>query len=456
MTAQSTLKTAASAAARKPNIILIMADDLGYGHLGCYGQQKIKTPNLDRMAAEGLRFTQAYAGSSLCAPSRSVLMTGLHGGHTPVRGNSGGIALPGEYTTFAELLQRAGYTTGLFGKWGLGDAATEGVPNNQGFDEFFGYLHQKHAHFYYTDFLWHNEEKYALEGNRREPRTQYAHDLIMDKAYDFIRQSKDEPFCCFISSCIPHHEWAVPEESLAMYAGEFDEDPPEFRWREGYAFPEQPKATMAAMITHLDKGVGRVLDLVNDLAIADNTLVLFVSDNGGANYEMAYAEFFNANAHLRGFKGSLYEGGIRVPAIAWWPGTLPPNITSEHPWYFADIMPTVCELAGASQNLPRDIDGLSFAPTLLGGDQEEHELMYWETWIENGGRALRSGPWKAIWPNPDQPVQLYNLIDDPSETNDIAAQHPDIARRLMRLMKKHHNEPPPQIEPNKPDARDYR
>lgn len=454
-------RASAATDTRRPNLLLIMADDLGYGHLGCYGQEKIKTPRLDRMAADGMRFTQAYAGASLCAPSRSVLMTGLHGGHTPVRGNTGGIPLPADTITVAELLQAAGYTTGLFGKWGLGDGYTDGVPNRQGFDEFFGYLHQKHAQFYYTDFLWHNEEKYPLPGNRREPRTQYTYNVILDKACEFIRTRKDEPFFCFISSPIPHHEWAVPEESLRMYDGAFDEHPPEFRWREGYAFPDQPKATMAAMISHLDKGVGRVLDLVDELGIADNTLVLFASDNGGANYELACADFFHANGPLRGFKGGLYEGGIRVPAIAWWPGTIAANTSSAHPWYFADIMPTFCELAGVAAEVPRACDGLSFTPTLIGPDvagraQIAPEFMYWETWIENRGRACRVGPWKAVWPNPKAPVELYNLDDDPAETNDRAKLHPDIARSMMRLLKKHHLEPPPQIEPDKPDARDYR
>ncbi|MCC6156337.1 MAG: sulfatase-like hydrolase/transferase, partial [Candidatus Hydrogenedentes bacterium] len=277
---------ASRAQTKPPNIVLIMADDLGYGHLGCYGQEHIRTPNIDRLAREGTRFAQAYAGCSQCAPSRSVLMTGYHSGHTPVRGNSGGISLRAEDVTVAEVLQRAGYRTGLFGKWGLGDADTPGVPNKQGFDEFFGYLHQKHAHFYYTDYLWHNDSRFALPGNMDGKREQYTPDVILDRALDFIRESKEAPFFCFVSSTIPHHEWAVPESSLKEYSGNFDETRPEFRWREGYAFPKEPKATMAAMISHLDKGVGKIIQLLDELKLRENTLVLFTSDNGPDSYSM--------------------------------------------------------------------------------------------------------------------------------------------------------------------------
>ncbi len=358
--------------AERPNIIFIMADDLGYGHLGCYGQQHIHTPNIDRLAKEGLRFTQAYAGCSLCAPSRSVLMTGYHCGHTPVRGNSGGIAMPDEYVTTAEVLKSAGYTTGVFGKWGLGDAETEGVPNKQGFDEFLGYLHQKHAHFYYTDYLWHNGEPYPLPGNTHGQKEQYSHDVILQKSMDFIRGNHANPFFCYLSLTIPHHEWIAPEDSLEEYSGTFDEHPPRFRWRQGYAFPDEPKANMAAMITRMDDGVGQIMALLKELGIDDNTLVIFTSDNGADRYSVAEPEFFKANGPLREYKGTLYEGGIRIPAIARWPGHIAPGTESALPWYFCDVMPTLAELGGATDAVPGGIDGLSIVPTLVGADAAGH------------------------------------------------------------------------------------
>jgi len=441
--------------APRPNIVLIMADDLGYGHIGPYGQEKIHTPHLDQLAEEGVRFTDSYAGAPLCAPARSVLMTGLHAGRTPVRGNSGGIPLRDEDVTFAEILQDAGYTTGLFGKWGLGDAGTSGVPNNQGFDEFFGYLHQKHAHFYYTDYLWHNKEKYPLEGNMDGKRTQYTHDVIMEKALGFIGEQHDKPFFCFVSLTIPHHEWTVPDESLQEYAGQFEENPPKYRWREGYAFPEQPKANMAAMITHMDKGVGEIMDVLDERGMREDTLVIFTSDNGPDRYSLASADFFNARGGLRGYKYDMYEGGIRVPTIASWPGHIDAGTSNDFPWYFPDIMPTFAELAGNGDGVPADIDGISIASLLKGdgGVAVGDRFLYWES---GAARAGRLGPWKIVQNGSDTRLELFDLRVDRSEERDVADAHPELVARLSHLLRTNHEPAPPQIEPDAPDGRYYR
>ncbi|MCL4694750.1 MAG: arylsulfatase [Candidatus Hydrogenedentes bacterium] len=455
------LQAFAQDAAQRPNIIFIMADDLGYGHLGCYGQEHIRTPNIDRLAKEGLRFTQAYAGAPLCAPSRSVLMTGYHSGHTPVRGNAGGIAMPDGYVTTAEVLKTAGYRTGLFGKWGLGDADTEGVPNRQGFDEFLGYLHQKHAHFYYTDYLWHNEEPYPLPGNTQGKKEQYTHDVILEKSLEFIRANRENPFFCYLSLTIPHHEWTVPEDSLDEYADAFDENPPRFKWRQGYAFPDKPKANMAAMITRMDDGVGKVMDLLQELDIDDNTLVIFTSDNGADRYSVAEPEFFEANGPLREYKGTLYEGGIRIPAIARWPKHIAAGTESAHPWYFCDVMPTFAELAGAGEAVPGGIDGKSIVPALVGADaagreQDEHAFMYWELWGDKIQSAGRMGKWKGIYSGTDADFELYDLETDVSEQHNVAEAHPEIAAKMKSLLLLHHKDPPPQTEPNAPDGRQHR
>ncbi len=441
-----------AAPTKKPNIVFIMADDLGYGHLGCYGQEKIKTPHIDRMATEGMRFTEAYAGCPLCAASRSVLMTGLHTGHTPVRGNSGGIPLRDEDVTVAEVLKSAGYETGLFGKWGLGDAYTTGAPNKQGFDEFFGVLHQKHAHFYYTDYLWHNGAKYPLPGNMDGQRTQYTHDVVMEKCLDWIGEEREAPFFCFLSLTIPHHEWTVPEDSMEPYLGQWEENPPEYRWREGYAFPKAPKANMAGMISRMDAGVGRVLELLAKKGMAEDTLVIFTSDNGPDRYSLACTDFFNGRGGLRGYKYDMYEGGIRVPAVAWWPGTVPAGTTSPYPWHFADVMPTFAALAGTT-DVPAN-DGASIVPALEDPAAAiEERVLYWET---DDGRALRLGKWKLVQPEPGAPVELYDLSQDIAEKNDLADKHPRVALRLKKQLDAQHEPAPPQIEPSAPDGRYYR
>ncbi len=454
----SVLSSAMAATKKKPNIIFIMADDLGYGHLGCYGQEKIRTPNLDQMASEGMRFLQCYAGAPVCAPSRSILMTGLHGGHTPVRGNSGGIPLQDGDVTVAERLKAAGYNTALFGKWGLGEHGTEGVPYKQGFDEFFGWLHQIHAHFYYPEYLWRNDEKYELQGNDGFSG-QYAHDVIVGKAMDYIRQQakQENPFFLYLPLAIPHYELLVPEESLNEYKGKFPEEPYTGRrekvgYPHDYAAQETPKAAIAAMITHMDRNIGRIFDLLKEQNLDEDTLVIFTSDNG-PSYGPGSPEFFKASGGLRGLKTSLYEGGIRVPMIARWPGKIEAGSVVNHPCYFPDIMPTLTELADGEA--PHYIDGISILPTLLGqsSEQKEHEVMYWEM---NDARALRMGEWKAVLKlRNGGDIELYNLKSDPIEQHDVSITHPDIAEKMKRLIEREHVNARPQIEPPKPPDRQY-
>jgi arylsulfatase A-like enzyme len=445
--------------AAPPNIVLIMADDLGYGHLGCYGQEHIRTPNIDKLASGGIRFTQAYAGSSVCAPSRSVLMTGYHAGHTPIRLNSGAVPLLPEDVTLGEVLQEAGYVTGAFGKWSLGEAFTDGMPTRQGFDEFFGYFHQLHAHYYFPDYLWHNEKRYDIPGNMGDRKETYSHDLIMEKALDFIRRHGQEQFFCYLPVTLPHGEWVVPEVSLREYAGTFEENPPKYRWREGYALPKEPKATMAAMISHLDKDVGRVMDLLQELGVRDNTLVIFMSDNGGSDRALACPEFFQANRPLRDYKGSLYEGGIRVPAIANWPGRIEAGAVSDHVWHFADMMPTLAELSGGEASVPKDTDGLSFAPTLLGSEQagreqRQHKVLVWQR--RQGSLAARMGNWKAVSPTEGAPFELYDLSRDVAEANDLADKHTEVVATMRGHLEKQIESPRPQIEVKAPGGRKYR
>ncbi len=448
---------------RPPNIVFIMADDLGYGHLGSYGQELIETPHLDRLASEGVRFTQVYAGAPVCAPSRSVLMTGLHMGHTPVRGNSGGIPLRPEDVTVAEVLQEAGYATGIFGKWGLGEFGTDGMPTRQGFDEFAGYLHQIHAHFYYPEYLWKNETKWPLPGNEgggrypgdgRGERTQYAPAELLDHALNFIRANQDRPFFAYIPTVIPHVEVVAPEEDVAQYAGRWEEercaDP-----RGGYAHTDQPKATYAAMISHMDRNVGRVLDELESLGLEENTLVVFTSDNGAQSGYCTEHEFFNASGPLRDYKTSVYEGGLRVPTIARWPGKIEPARVSDDVWYFPDILPTFAEVAGTQA--PEGLDGHSVVPALLGQEQPEHEVLYWEHGSGPGrSQAVRMGPWKGVRTAQDAQIEIYNLEDDPGESTDLASRHPDVLQRIERCFEECRTEPRPQVEPVRVQGRSYR
>jgi arylsulfatase A-like enzyme len=419
----------------KPNIIFIMADDLGYGHLGVYGQEKILTPNIDQLAAEGMRFTQAYAGSTVCAPSRSVLMSGQHGGHTPIRSNGGGTSLADDDLTVAEVMKQAGYSTGGYGKWGLGMVGYPGHPNKQGFDEFVGYLHQVHAHFYYPYWLTENEGKLMLPGNEGRQRGEYSQDVIVGRALDFIRANKDGPFFCYMPVTIPHVELAVPEESLKQYLGKWEETPGHQEKRRGYIVSETPKATFAAMISHLDRDVGRVVDLVGELGIEDNTVIIFTSDNGAQSRYDVNEEFFQASGPLRGYKGSMHEGGLRVPLIVRWPGKVAAGAVSDHVTYFPDVMPTFAELAGAEK--PAVTDGISIVPTILGASagraQETHDWLYWELVDREGSptrRGARHGDWKYVQNTMADPVELYNLAADLGEQQNQAAERPELIEQF--------------------------
>lgn len=448
--------TAQQAPAKKPNIVFIMADDLGYGHLGCYGQEKIRTPNIDRLAKEGLRFTQWYAGCTVCAPSRSCLMTGLHTGHTPVRVNGGGYPIRPEDVTVAEVLKDKGYATGQFGKWGLGDIETTGVPWKQGFDLFFGYLHQVHAHFYYPYFLYKNEEKFLIPENEGEQRVRYSHDLIADEALKFIRQHKNEPFFVYCPFTTPHTELLVPEDSLAEYRGKFQETP--HVSKSHYAPQPIPHAAFAAMVTRMDRSVGQIMALLRELNLDDNTIVFFTSDNGGQDVDGADVKYFKGNGPLRGAKGILYEGGIREPMIVRWPGKIAPGTVTDHVAAHWDVMATLAELAGAKA--PDGLDGISVVPTLLGEKvagrpQARHDFLYWEHPLARSlSRAVRMGDWKAYRPGPMQPLELYNLKTDVGETKNVAAENPQVVDRIEEYLKTARTEargPVPSPNRGKPD-----
>jgi arylsulfatase A-like enzyme len=436
--------------AEKPNLIYIMADDLGYGDLGCYGQKQIKTPALDRMASEGIRFTNHYAGSTVCAPSRCVLMTGMHTGHSLVRGNRevrpmGQWPLPAGTVSVARMLQNAGYATGLIGKWGLGGPGSTGEPNRQGFGYFFGYLCQRHAHNYYPEFLFRNTQRVPLAGNEvarpREDgagmavkRTQYSHDLCAAEALAFVERNKDRPFFLYLALTIPHANneaggkgMEVP--SLEPYADQ--------HWPE-------PQKGHAAMITRMDADIGRLLAKLDKLGIDEDTLVLFTSDNGPHREGGNNPDFNDSNGPLRGIKRDLYEGGIRVPLIARWPGRIAPGRETAHLSAFWDFLPTACELAGIPT--PEKIDGISYLPTLLGEErrQRKHEYLYWEY---GGKRAVRMDMWKAVRLSPSRDIELYDLKEDLGETTDVAADHLQVVRRIKTIMQAAHVEPTPAASP---------
>lgn len=426
----------------RPNIIFIIADDMGYGDPGCYGQTKILTPNLDRLATEGIRFTNHYAGTSVCAPSRCVLMTGLHTGHAVVRGNKevnpyGQFQLPDETVTVAELLKQAGYVTGLFGKWGLGVENTTGDPQNQGFDEFFGYYCQVHAHNSFPEYLYYNREKVFLEnevvympedswsrglGSYATKKIDYSNDIILDKALDFIVKNRNKSFFLYLPVTLPHENGeAPPGERLEIPSLSFYADS---NWnKEDQAY--------AAMITHLDGYIGKIRNLLEELRITRKTIVFFTSDNGGFRNSN-----LNHNGSLRGIKRDLYEGGIRVPLIVWWPETIKAGIVSDHISGFIDFLPTVCDLAGVMP--PDNIDGKSFYPALLNNNQPEHDYLYWEFHEMGKKQAVRMGKWKGVrlnvFENPEAPVELYNLENDPSETNNVAEANPEIVDRIRSIM----------------------
>lgn len=430
---------------RRPNIVFILADDLGYAEVGVYGQKKIHTPNVDRMAVEGMRFTQFYSGSPVCAPSRCVLMTGKHGGHAFIRDNievkpEGQWPIPASVTTIAEVLKQKGYVTGGFGKWGLGFIGTEGDPNKQGFDLFFGYNCQREAHSFYPDHLWRNSERINLEGNSRGlTGKQYSHDLIEAEALKFIRDNKDRPFFLYAPFTLPHLALQVPEDSLAEYVGKWED--PAYDGKKGYLPHQTPRAAYAAMVTRLDRSVGRILAQIKEMGLDENTIVIFTSDNG-PTHDVGGADspFFESAGIFRGLKGSVYEGGMRIPFIARWPGRIRPGTVNDLPAAFYDLLPTFSEIAGGAT--PKDTDGLSILPALVGkGRQRRHEFLFWDFNGYGGQQAVRMGNWKAVRQNIDKGntrIELYNLAEDVSEKNDVSAKYPDIVRRAEKLLTEQH------------------
>jgi arylsulfatase A len=443
-----------------PNIVYILADDLGYGDLSCYGQKNFSTPNIDRLASEGMLFTQHYTGCTVSAPSRASLMTGLHTGHTSVRGNKstkpeGNWPLSAESVTIPEMLKTRGYVTGGFGKWGLGYITTEGDPNAQGFDEFYGYNCQSLAHNYYPDHLWHNHDKILLHENDSGKAVTYSADLIHKAALDFIEKNKNKHFFVYYATTIPHAELFAKEEYMQKFRGKFDPEKsfqgvdsgPNFRLGP-YGSQPEAHAAFAAMITELDDYVGELLDKIKELGLEDNTIVIFASDNGPHKEGGADPDYFDSNDGLRGYKRDMYEGGIRTPMLVRWPGIVKEGSTTDHISAFWDILPTFAEITGAK--VEANIDGISFLPTLLGKQgQKEHDYLYWEFHEQGGKMGVRMGKWKGVKLNmdndPDKAIELYDLSNDVGETNDIASSNPDVVKKIEDIMKEAHT--PSQVFP---------
>jgi arylsulfatase A len=429
----------------QPNILLIQADDLGYGDLSVYGQARFATPNLDRLARDGTRFTQYYAGSTVCAPSRAALMTGRHTGHASIRGNgaptSGDVPLPAADVTLAEVLKAAGYRTALIGKWGLGQPGSTGMPDKQGFEHAFGFLDQRHAHRQFTDHLWRNGERIPTN-----LESDYVNDLFTKEAAAFVERDDARPFFVYLNYTVPHAELRAPEDSVAPFRGRFDEHPfanPAADARPSGALPEGPSlgyrsqpapfAAFAAMVTRMDRDVGRLAELVRAKGADRRTLILFVSDNGPHREGGADPAYFNSSGGLRGIKRDLYEGGIRVPMIAHWPGTVPAGRVSAQVWAHWDMLPTLAELTGARS--PAGLDGVSMAGALRGSATVQHAPLYWEFHERGFQQAVRMGRWKAVRLKPGAPLELYDLENDPNEQREIAADHPDVIARMETYLK---------------------
>ena len=465
----------AAESSRLPNIVFILADDLGYGDLGCYGQKKIRTPHIDRLASEGMRFTAHYSGNNVCAPARCVLMSGKHPGHAYIRDNRGGGGaqegqepVPAGELRLPLTLKKLGYTLGGFGKWGLGPVGSAGDPLKQGFDRFYGFNCQAVAHNYYPTHLWDSEQRVAL-GNARFSAHQkfpagadpdsaasytayigkdYAPDLIGAQARQFVRDHQGKPFLLYYPTTVPHLALQVPEDSLAEYVGKFPEEP--YLGDRGYLPHRTPRAAYAAMITRMDREVGRLVELMSELGLDDRTIIIFTSDNGPLYKRLGGTDtdFFNSASGFRGRKGSFYEGGFREPCIVRWKGHIAPGTTSDLVTGFEDWLPTLLELAGSKDATPSSLDGISFAPTLLGQLQSPRAFLYRESPGYGGQQCVRVGDWKAVrqnlnpGPRQKQPPQikteLYDLAGDPAETTDVAAQHPDVVARLEKLMAEQH------------------
>ena len=463
----------------RPNIVFILADDLGYGDLGSFGQKKIRTPHLDKLAANGMRFTQHYSGNAVCAPSRCVLMTGKHPGHAFIRNNreakpEGQFPIPADTVTLGKLLQSQGYVTGAFGKWGLGGPDSDGRPLKQGINRFFGYNCQAVAHSFYPASLWDDEKKYPLNNpavsahqpkladdvDPNDPKSYaaftgqvYSADVIADQALKFVRANKDRPFFLYMPTTIPHLALQAPEDALKEYEGAFPDDPPYVGGR-GYLPHRTPRACYAAMVTRMDAHVGKLVSLVSDLGLTEHTIFVFSSDNGPLYDKLAGTdcEFFESAGPLRGRKGSLYEGGFRVPTLVSWKGRVPAGTTSDRVTGFEDWAPTLLDLIGAKSATPSNLDGISFAPTLLGQKQEPRPFLYREFPAYGGQVALRMGDWKGVVQNlmtqgkkASKPwkIELYNLKDDIAETTDVADKHPEIVAKIDSLMRQQHT---PSIE----------
>jgi arylsulfatase A len=458
------------AAGTQPNIIIVMADDLGYGGLGSYGQHKIKTPNLDRLADQGLRFTQYYAGSAICAPSRAVLMLGKHPGHTTIRKNQrarswGQMPLPSEDITIAELLKKQGYTTGVFGKWSLGIPGSSGDPLVQGFDKFFGYYDQGNAHSYYPSHLWENGKKVPLNNTHPIPGhaslpagadsndvdsyrifkgKDYAPDHIHDAALNFVRENVERPFFLYYATILPHLALQIPEADLVAYLREDWIDEPSsssLSKRSTYTPHLKPKAAYAAMTTRLDTYVGRLMAELDVLDISDNTIFIFISDNGPVTYHN-FKQFFSSAGVFRGAKGSLYEGGVRVPAIVRWPGRVAAGTTTDFVSGAEDWLPTALAIADATATIPEDVDGLNLLPILYGKDATQRKFLYRELPKKHPGQQfVRVGKWKAIRPNLSKRsdiIELYNLDADPGEQKNVAVQNSEIVNELVKIMDREH------------------
>lgn len=439
-----------STVTKKPNVIYILADDLGYGDLGCYGQDKFSTPHIDKLAQKGMLFTQHYSGSTVCAPSRSALMTGLHTGHTVVRGNKevrpeGQHPIPDSTYTLAEAFKRAGYITGAFGKWGLGYPGSEGDPIKQGFDTFFGYNCQRLGHNYYPRHLWSNNDSLILEGNQGTKKEIYAPNLIHEETLAFIDENKDAPFFLFVPSIIPHAELVAPDSIMNAFRGKFDpeheyegvDDGPEYR-NGPYGSQKESHAAFAAMVSLLDQQVGEIMDRVEKHGLTDNTIIVFTSDNGPHLEGGADPDYFDSNGPLKGYKRDLYEGGVRVPMIASWPSVVPQGSKTDHISAFWDVLPTMAEIAGLAT--PNNLDGISFLSTLKGDSesQKQHEYLYWEFHEKGGRQAIRKGSWKAVKYNvfkgKEAQIELYNLEKDVQEENNVAANHPEVVKEMQEIL----------------------
>ncbi|MDB5312738.1 MAG: arylsulfatase [Gemmataceae bacterium] len=431
--------------------MLIVADDLGSAELGCYGQKLIRTPNVDKLADGGMKFTRFYAGNAVCAPSRCALMTGKHMGHTTVRdnvqfkkGEEGQWPIRPDDTTVAEVLKTKGYATGAMGKWGLGMWDTTGSPLKHGFDHFYGYNCQGHAHTHYPAHLYRDGKRFELPGNNGAGGDSYTQDLFEKEALAFLDENKTRPFFLYLPFIVPHVAVQVPDDSLAEYKGRLGDDPA-YDGKKGYRPHPAPHAGYAAMVTRMDRSVGRIVDKIKALGLEKDTLVVFTSDNGPAhNVGGADSTFFKSAGDLRGLKGSLYEGGVRVPFVISWPGRIAPGTTCDGRFYFPDVLPTLGQVVGAKT--PAGLDGVSFRPTLLGEPgQVRHEFLYWEFPSYGGQQAVIEGDWKAVRQGLSNGVvrtELYDLSKDPAEKMDVAAEHPDVLARLERRMKDQHTPHP--------------